>query len=298
MLRGRSGRAGSSSSRPSGTASWTACSSTAPPCPAPRATKPDRPVRLSRLLPPRQAGRLRLPRRRRRDARRPLGRGRQVHPGRRPGRRASARRPDRGAARRSGRRSIETQGTLGQAGPTRSTRSSRRSRTPGTPSCSSATTTSCPTARRCSARCRGTSGASTGSTRRSSTCRWRRFASGLHQALGLVVADGKVYVLGRDQITRLHDLDGDGEADFYECVSNAYETSPAGHDFICGLQRDAAGRVLHRLGQARACSGSRADGRTVEVARHRLPQPRRPGPRPRRRRSPCPAPRGNGSPRR
>ncbi len=71
--------------------------------------------------------------------------------------------------------------------------------------------------------------------------RWRRFASGLHQALGLVVVDGLVHVLGRDQITRLHDLNGDGEADYYECVSNAYTTSPAGHDFICGLQRDAAG---------------------------------------------------------
>ena len=37
--------------------------------------------------------------------------------------------------------------------------------------------------------------------------RWRRFATGLHQALGLVVAEGKVYVLGRDQITRLRDLE-------------------------------------------------------------------------------------------
>src|SRR5687767_2834717 len=35
---------------------------------------------------------------------------------------------------------------------------------------------------------------------------WRRFASGLHQSLGLVVADEKIFVLGRDQITRLHDL--------------------------------------------------------------------------------------------
>ena len=65
--------------------------------------------------------------------------------------------------------------------------------------------------------------------------RWRRFASGLHQALGLVVAEGQVHVLGRDQITRLHDLNGDGEADFYECVSNAYTPHPRGHDFISGL---------------------------------------------------------------
>jgi putative heme-binding domain-containing protein len=72
--------------------------------------------------------------------------------------------------------------------------------------------------------------------------RWRRFASGLHQALGLVISGGGVFVLGRDQVTRLHDLDCDGEADFYECFSNAYPTSTAAHDFLSGLERDAAGR--------------------------------------------------------
>jgi putative heme-binding domain-containing protein len=94
--------------------------------------------------------------------------------------------------------------------------------------------------------------------------RWRRFASGLHQALGLVVADGKAHVLGRDQVTRLHDLDGDGEADFYECFSNAYETSPAGHDFVCGLQRDAEGRFYTASGK-QGLLRIAADGRTVEV---------------------------------
>lgn len=71
--------------------------------------------------------------------------------------------------------------------------------------------------------------------------RWRRFASGLHHPQGVVVADGMIYVQGRNQITRLHDLNGDGEADFYECFSQAFETSPAGHDFVCGLERDPLG---------------------------------------------------------
>jgi putative heme-binding domain-containing protein len=71
--------------------------------------------------------------------------------------------------------------------------------------------------------------------------KWTRFASGLHHALGLVVHDGAIYVQGRDQLTRLHDRNHDGEADFYECFSNAFQTSAAGHDFICGLQRDADG---------------------------------------------------------
>ena len=46
--------------------------------------------------------------------------------------------------------------------------------------------------------------------------KWRRFATGLNQPLGIKVVKDEVYVLGRDQITRLHDLNGDGEADFYE----------------------------------------------------------------------------------
>ena len=94
--------------------------------------------------------------------------------------------------------------------------------------------------------------------------RWKRYASGLQQALGLVVAEGKVYVLGRDQITRLHDRDGDGEADFYECFSNAHETSPAGHDFICGLQRDPSGRFYTASGKQGLLRVS-ADGRSIQV---------------------------------
>jgi hypothetical protein len=94
--------------------------------------------------------------------------------------------------------------------------------------------------------------------------RWRRFAAGLHHALGLVVAGGRVHVLGRDQITRLHDLNGDGEADFYECVSNAYETSPAGHDFICGLERDGAGNFYTVSGKQGLLKIS-PEGRTVTV---------------------------------
>ena len=73
------------------------------------------------------------------------------------------------------------------------------------------------------------------------TAQWKRFASGLHHLLGLVVHEGAIYVLGRDQITRLYDHNEDGEADQYECFSSAYTTSAAGHDFICGLQRDQDG---------------------------------------------------------
>ena len=71
--------------------------------------------------------------------------------------------------------------------------------------------------------------------------RWKRMAAGLHQPLGLVIVEDKVCVLGRDQITKLHDLNGDGEADFYECLTNDFTTSTGGHDYLCGLERDALG---------------------------------------------------------
>jgi putative heme-binding domain-containing protein len=93
---------------------------------------------------------------------------------------------------------------------------------------------------------------------------WRRFASGLNLALGVVVDDDGIFVLGRDQITRLHDLNGDGEADFYECFSNAFETSPAGHDFICGLERDAAGNFYAASGNQGIVRIS-PDGKQAEV---------------------------------
>ncbi|WP_172682874.1 hypothetical protein [Verrucomicrobium spinosum] len=60
-------------------------------------------------------------------------------------------------------------------------------------------------------------------------------------------------MLGRDQITRLHDVNGDDEADFYECVTNAMITSPSGHDYLCGLQWDGEGRFYFSSGNQGVC---------------------------------------------
>jgi putative heme-binding domain-containing protein len=77
---------------------------------------------------------------------------------------------------------------------------------------------------------------------------WRRFASGLHHALGVKVDQEGIFVQCRDQLMRLHDFNRDGEADFYECFSNAFTTSPSGHDYICGLERDADGNFYMASG--------------------------------------------------
>jgi len=65
---------------------------------------------------------------------------------------------------------------------------------------------------------------------------WKRFATGLNQPLGLRVVDGLVTVLGRDQITRLHDLNGDGEADFYENFNNDVLVGTSSSEYAMDLQ--------------------------------------------------------------
>lgn len=73
------------------------------------------------------------------------------------------------------------------------------------------------------------------------TCSWQRYATGLYHPLGLKVVDGKVVVLERGQLTRLHDRNDDGEADFYECVCNDWHTGGGEHSYDTCLETDPDG---------------------------------------------------------
>jgi len=74
------------------------------------------------------------------------------------------------------------------------------------------------------------------------TLSWSRFAAGLYEPLGLKVVHEKVYVRGRDRITRLHDLNNDGEADHYESFyEDRHEIGAGYHAFKYDLQTDNAG---------------------------------------------------------
>lgn len=77
---------------------------------------------------------------------------------------------------------------------------------------------------------------------------WRRLATGLFQPLGLKVVKDKAHVLGRDQITRLHDLNGDGEADFYECFNNGCRIGKHVHEYATGLETDPEGNFYYVKG--------------------------------------------------
>ncbi len=77
---------------------------------------------------------------------------------------------------------------------------------------------------------------------------WRRFATGLYDPLGLRIVDDVVYVHGRDGITRLHDKNGDGEADFYECFNHDECVTNAFHEFAFDLQTDPEGNFYTSKG--------------------------------------------------
>ena len=70
---------------------------------------------------------------------------------------------------------------------------------------------------------------------------WQRFATGLYQPLGLKVVDEKVVVLGRDQLTMLHDQNNDGEADLYESLNNDLIIEGVDHAFAMRLETDPQG---------------------------------------------------------
>ena len=77
---------------------------------------------------------------------------------------------------------------------------------------------------------------------------WKRFATGLFQPLGLKIVNGVIYVTGRDQITRLNDLNKDGEADFYENFNNDTVVTANYHEFCLDLHTDAAGNFYYFKG--------------------------------------------------
>ena len=74
---------------------------------------------------------------------------------------------------------------------------------------------------------------------------WRRIASGLFQPLGIRVIDKKIYLTCRDQLVILHDLNGDGEIDFYQNHNNDHQVTEHFHEFAMGLQTDDAGNFYY-----------------------------------------------------
>ncbi len=76
--------------------------------------------------------------------------------------------------------------------------------------------------------------------------KYRLFAQGMHEVLGLSYLKGNLYLTQRSEITRLRDLDGDGEADEYETVYS-WPLSGNYHEYSYGPMLDKDGNMVITL---------------------------------------------------
>ena len=78
---------------------------------------------------------------------------------------------------------------------------------------------------------------------------FKRFAHGLHEALGLAYKNGNFYLAQRSELTRLQDTDGDGKADLYESIYS-WPLSGNYHEYGYGpvIQPDGSMLVTLNLG--------------------------------------------------
>jgi hypothetical protein len=84
---------------------------------------------------------------------------------------------------------------------------------------------------------------------------WKRFAAGGHETLGLCIVDDVIYTVADDEITRYHDLNGDGEADYYENFNNDWErTSARTASSPAATTRGRSCRAARSTGSRRASS--------------------------------------------
>lgn len=75
----------------------------------------------------------------------------------------------------------------------------------------------------------------------------RRYATGLHEVLGLRVVGDDLYLVQRPEVTLLRDTNGDDEADEYLTVCDSFGISGDYHEYIYGPARDHEGNFFLTL---------------------------------------------------
>jgi hypothetical protein len=77
--------------------------------------------------------------------------------------------------------------------------------------------------------------------------RYKLFATGLHEILGLAWHEGALYATQRSEVTRLRDTDGDGSADEYLTAAQGWGVSGAYHEYAYGPVFDREGNMHNTL---------------------------------------------------
>jgi len=87
---------------------------------------------------------------------------------------------------------------------------------------------------------------------------YQRFASGLHEPLGLLEHDGALLSVQRTELTSLRDLDGDGVADQYKTLAAGWGVTGNYHEYAYGPKRDGQGNLWLTLNIGLGLQGGQA----------------------------------------
>ena len=84
---------------------------------------------------------------------------------------------------------------------------------------------------------------------------WKLFADGLQEPLGIcAINDREVVVMQRPELTKITDLNGDGEADHYQAVFDDFGMTGNYHEFAFGPAKDSTGNFY--IGMNLASNGA------------------------------------------
>ncbi len=95
---------------------------------------------------------------------------------------------------------------------------------------------------------------------------WRRFASGLHEPLGIAIRDDEVFVHDRNGLWKLRDTDRNEEADIHELFSNAFTQTSETREFAAGLRLAPDGSFVIAHGGQRGSTLARNSGSVMRVS--------------------------------
>ena len=92
---------------------------------------------------------------------------------------------------------------------------------------------------------------------------FRRFASALHEPLGLLKHGDAFYTAQRSELTKIRDTDGDGEADEYLTIAKGWGVTGGYHEYAYGPKLDRDGNLWLTLNIGMGLKGAELD-RTIK----------------------------------
>ncbi len=96
--------------------------------------------------------------------------------------------------------------------------------------------------------------------------RWRRYASGFNEPLGLAIRHGVIFVFDRTGLWRLADTSGSGEADRYELFSNAFAQSAESRDYAAGIKLAPDGSFVISKGGIEDATQGKDNGSVIRIS--------------------------------